>query len=209
MKRRSLIAGTAALALGGCGLSERPYLQRTQWPLLVTRPVSLPPRPGGRVLLVRAIRAAPGLGVRGLQTLRANGSMETGFYEEWLVPPAEAIENDLRLWMAASGLFSAVLAPGSRLAADLVMEGELTAFWADPAAQRARVALGIVLLNQSRVSDAVTIVLQRTFTADPPLGRTDAASIVAALRTGLADVLGQIEAATGAGIGQARVASTG
>ena len=44
-------------------------------------------------------------------------------------PPAQAVEDGLRQWLAATGLFGAVLAPGSRLAADLVLEGDLTAFW--------------------------------------------------------------------------------
>lgn len=194
MNRRTLLA-TLPLAFSGCGLSQRPYLERRQWPLIVRRPVALPPRPGGRVLLVRAIRAAPGLDVRGLQTMRADGSLAADFYEEWLVPPAEAIEDDLRQWLAASGAFSAVLAPGSRLPADQVLEGDLTAFWADLATMRARMTLGIVLLDQNRANGTVRIQTQQTFTSETPLAATDAPAVAAALRTAVSDVLGQIETA--------------
>src|SRR5205823_13414740 len=111
-------------ALAGCGLSERPYLKKRQWPLIVRRPRTEPPRRQGRVLLIRAIRAGPGLEARGLQSLQPDGSIKVDFYEEWAVPPAQAVEDNLRQWLAASGLFAAVLAPGSQLPADLVMEGD-------------------------------------------------------------------------------------
>ena len=139
VKRRAVLA--SLLGLGGCGLSQRPYLERRQWPLIVRRPTTEPARPRGRVLLVRTVRAGPGLEARGLQSLQPDGSVKVDFYEEWAVPPAQAVEDDLRQWLAASGLFAAVLAPGSRLPADLVLEGDLTAFWADVPAMRARASL--------------------------------------------------------------------
>ena len=87
MNRRALLL---PLLLAGCGLSERPYAERRQWPLIAPRPTALPPRPGGKVLEVRGFRAGPGLEARGLQSLDADGSIRTGFYEEWAVPPAQA-----------------------------------------------------------------------------------------------------------------------
>jgi cholesterol transport system auxiliary component len=197
VKRRAMLA--SLLGLGGCGLSQRPYLERRQWPLIVRRPTTEPARPRGRVLLVRTVRAGPGLEARGLQSLQPDGSVKVDFYEEWAVPPAQAVEDDLRQWLAASGLFAAVLAPGSRLPADLVMEGDLTAFWADLPAMRARATLGLVLLDQR--PNPVKVLIQRTFTADPGLSGTDPPAIVASLRTSLAQVFAQIEAAL-AGVAQ-------
>jgi ABC-type uncharacterized transport system auxiliary subunit len=184
-----------ALALAGCGLSERPYTEKRQWPLVVRRPSSLPAPQRGKVLLVRSIGAAPGLGVRGLQSLRADGSLDVDFYEEWSVSPAESVESDLRQWLADSGRFRAVVAPGSQLNADLVLEGTLTAFLANPPASTARVALGVVLLDER--PNPVKILMQRTFAAEQRLGSADPPGIVAALRAGLADVLHQVEDAVG------------
>ena len=82
-----------------------------------------PPNPRGRVLLVRDVRAGPGLEVRGLQWLQRDGSVHVDFYEQWAVPPAQAVEDDLRQWLADAGLFRAVVAPGSRLNADFVAGG--------------------------------------------------------------------------------------
>ena len=191
MNRRLALA--SLLALAGCGLSQRPYLERRQWPLIVRRPTTLPPRRRGRVLLVRTIRASPGLEARGLQTLEPDGSIHADFYEEWAVPPAQGVEDSLRRWLADSGLFAAVIAPGSQLSSDLVLEGELTAFWADLRARTARASLSIVLLDQR--PNPVRVLLQRTFTGMVPLPSTEPSAIAAALKTALADVLRQVEAA--------------
>ena len=194
MRRRMVLAG--ALALAGCGLSERPYAEKRQWPLVVRRPSSQPPAQRGKVLLVRTIGAAPGLGARGLQSLRPDGSLDVAYYEEWTVPPAESVESDLRQWLADSGRFRAVVAPGSRLNADLVLEGTLTAFLANPSAGTARVTLSVVLLDQR--PNPVKILMQRNFTAEERLASADPPAIVQALRAALADVLRQVEDAVAA-----------
>lgn len=190
MKRRALLT---ALLLAGCGLSERPYAERREWPLRVTRPDALPPRPRGAVLLVRAIRAAPGLGSRGLQTVLADGSIQTAFYEEWAVAPAEGVEDSLRRWLAASGLYAAVVAQGSRLETDLVLEGELQALWVDVRRGLARAAVAVTVIYQSH--GGARIMLQRSFTAEAPCANDQAPTMAAAQLAALADVFGQIEAA--------------
>jgi ABC-type uncharacterized transport system auxiliary subunit len=195
MRRRATLA--AFLALAGCGLSERPHIDKRIWPLAVRRPAAAPPARRGRVLLVRAVRAAPGLETRGVQSLQPDGSMRVDFYEEWAVPPADAMEADLRQWLADSGLFQAVLAPGSRLSPDLIAEPELLAFWADLPARQARCTLSVVLLDQ-RPNSATGVLMQRTFIAAVPLTATDARAIVESLRAALTDVLRQIESALSA-----------
>ncbi len=191
MRRRAVLAAT--LALAGCGLSERPYAEKRQWPLAASRPHALPPRTRGRVLLVRNIDAAPGLGARGLQSILPDGSLQIDFYEEWAVPPAQSVESELRRWLGASGLFAAVLAPGSRVPADLVLEGALTRFVADPGAGVARGAMTLVLIDQR--PNPVRVLLQQQITAEERLPQPGPAGSVAALRAVLADMLVQAEAA--------------
>jgi cholesterol transport system auxiliary component len=226
MRRRWLLGGMAGTALAtalgdsGCSvLPSQPYLQRRDWPLVVRRsedfsgmgpvvpgsPASVPVvsrpavRGGGLVLLVRTVQAGPGMEARGLQTLQQDGSLKTDFYEQWLVPPAEAVDDDLRRWLAESGLFAAVVAPGSRITADLVLEGELLALHADLASMTARVALALVLIDQRPGSARIgpgRIGLQRTAAAsvklegtDPPaLARAQLAAVAAMLRDAEADL---------------------
>lgn len=193
--RRALLALPGLL--GACSvLPQRAYEERRQWPLLAPRPTALPPRPGGKVLLVRTLGAGPGLEARGLRTLQPDGSVRAAAYEEWSVPPAEAVEDATRRWLADSGLFAAVLAPGSRLPADLVLEGELDALVAEAAPDartgRLRAAIGFVLLRQQAL--VTRALLQRTATAQRPLPDLQPATIAHAGGAALADLLAQIEA---------------
>lgn len=192
MRRRTWL--TLPLALSGCGgfLSERAYVPTREWPLLVTRPSVSPPPPDAPVLAVRSLRAAPGLEVRGLPTLQRDGSLTRAPYEQWLVPPGEGVEDALRRWLAASGLYSAVLAPGSRVIADQILEGELTALWIDKRDGLAHAGLGLVVLAGG---EQQRLVLQQTFAATAAASGAGAADAVAALHQALQRLFVEIEAA--------------
>ena len=165
MKRRLLLA---SLGLTSCSiLPQRPYLEKRDWPLEAHRDTTTAARPQAPVLLVRTLRAAPGQEGRGLRTLQPDGSVRADPYEAWSVPPAEAVEDQLRRWLAASGLFAAVLAPGSRARPDLVLEGELLTLIADPAQGVTRAALGVVLLDQRPAASRP--LLQSEIRAEAPL----------------------------------------
>ncbi len=196
--RRLLLGGAAALgsaaALGGCSLlPHAAYVRRTVWPLDVRRPVVLAPRAGGKVLLVRDLTPGPGLDQHGVQWLRADGSLHVDFYNQWAVPPAEGVSDDLRRWLVGSGLFAAVVGPDSGLAADLVLEGELTAFLGDPARRQARAARALGRIR-ARATPA-RVLMQRTVAAQAPRAAATPSGIVAALLAALREVLAGTERA--------------
>ena len=197
MNRRFLLAGMAML--GGCSvLPSVPYEQRREWPLAARRSAVVPPRAGGRVLLVRTTAAAPGLEARGLRWQLPDGSLHVDFYEQWAVPPAQAVDSALRQFLADSGLFAAVVGPGSRVPADLVLEPELTTLIADPGAHIARAALALVLLDQR--PGATRVLLQTTVTAQAPLAGEAAPELVAAMQAAVSQVLRAAERAIGAAV---------
>ena len=145
------------------------------------------------------MRAGPGLEARGLQWLQRDGSLHVDFYEQWAVPPAQAVEDDLRQWLADSGLFSAAVAPGSRVNADFVLEGELDVFVADLNAEVGRAALALVLLDQRQ--GATKVLLQRTETAEVKLTGTEPPAIAEAMKAAIAELLRRAEADIAAAIG--------
>jgi len=190
--RRAVLVGAAALA--ACSvLPARPYQERREWPLTV------PPPPGGaaagrQVLLLRGLGSGPGLDTRGLRTISPDGAETIANWEEWAVPPPQGVEDDVRQWLSASGLFAAVVSPGSELPASLVLEGELLALSADPATGTARVSLALVLLRRPRDVP----LLQRTFTGTARLQGQDGPALAAAMRAAIADMLPQIVTALSA-----------
>jgi cholesterol transport system auxiliary component len=197
MRRRLLLTGAAAL--GGCSLlSSVPYVQRRDWPLDAHRASTSPSPPRGRTLLVRTVRAGPGLDVRGLQWLQSDGSVHIDFYEQWAVQPAQAAEDGLRRWLADAGLFSAVVAPGSRLNVDFNLEGELNTFVADLKTGMARVALALVLMDQRPTP--IKVLLQKTESAEVRLTGSEPPAIADAMKAALAEVLRQSEADVAAAV---------
>lgn len=192
LPRRATLLGT--LALTGCSLlPSQPYAERRDWPLDVRRPAALPPRRGGKILLVRTLTAAPQLQDSGLQWLQRDGSVHVDYYERWAIPPGQAVDDDVRQWLAASGLFGAVLGPGSRMSADIVLEGELNTFMADLPEGTALAGVSLVLLDQH--ASATKVLMQRSFRAAVKLGGTDIPQIVEGLRMALRQVLEEIEGA--------------
>lgn len=193
MRRRAAVLGLPALLAGCTSILNRPYLPRQDWAIAVPPPAG-PRRRGSKVLLVRSVEAAPSLGDRGLKTLAPDGLMHTDFYNRWAVPPAEGVGAALRQYLAASGLFAAVLAPGSLASANLTLEAELMQLWVEPAAGRAVAALSIVLLATG--STTTHVLLQTTESAASPLApRGDPADQVEAQLAALAQVFRKTEAA--------------
>ena len=142
MKRRLILAFPFSVA--GCSvLPDRPFIESRRFVLDPRREGPSAERPRHAILL-RSMRAAPGLEQRGLRRLRADGRLEVAPYEEWMAPPAELAEQALRQWLVASGQFSAVTAPGSRLETALILETELLALEIGP--EGARAAMAVLLL---------------------------------------------------------------
>lgn len=194
MRRRVLLGG-AAWALAGCSvLPEHPYQERREWPLEVRRPTTAAAGPHAPTLLLRALRAGPGLDTRGLRTRLADGAERIDNWEEWAVPPPQGVEECLRQWLAASGLFSAVVMPGSQVIADFVLEGELVSFVGDQPAGVARAGLSLVLLRPSNTGRFLP-VLQRSLTGQAPLTGVGGRAVAASLQAALVSLLTEVEAA--------------
>lgn len=191
IRRRLTLAGLAGLA--GCSVLPQPkYVQQTQWPLGVRRPRQEPPRRGGKVLLVTDLGAAPGLDRVGLQWLEPNGTLHVDFYNQWAVPPAQGVTEDLRQWLQASGLFAAVLGQGSvGVVPDLTLQGQLSRFWAQLNTKTALATIDITLLN-SRASPS-KVLLQRSVPAEAPMPSDNVQGVANGLKAALAGVLTKIE----------------
>lgn len=144
--RRLLLS---APLLAGCSvLPDRPYVETLRFPLDPRREGAPRAGRGRRTLLVRTLRAGAGMDTRNLRTIRPDGTESLDFYAEWAAPPAEAAEQALRRWLLDSRLFAAILAPGSRVAPDFVLEGEITRLAALQGEGIARAELTLLLVDE-------------------------------------------------------------
>jgi hypothetical protein len=181
--------------LAGCSvLPDRPHVPVRRYDLNPQRPLRRAAPRGAGVLLLRHLRGVPGLQEVGLRRVRPDGGFEIAPYDEWLAPPADLAERALRGWLAASGLFAAVVAPGSRAEHTLTLEGQLTVLEADPVAGEARAAVAGVLLLERGLSSRVLLTFDVAGRA--PLARdADAPAEAAAMTAALADAFANLERA--------------
>lgn len=199
MNRRALIL--SALALPACSvLPDRPYQQTQRFVLAPERPAGSPPARRGPVLLLRTLRAAPGLDQRGLRILGARDEVTVDFWNEWTAPPADLVEEALRRWLLASGRFTAITAPGSRLRPELILEGEVTRLQAEPVLGIARASLSALLLADGTGESRVLGQFLADGAAPLPGGRradgkVPAGDAAAAMSAALGDALARLETA--------------
>ncbi|WP_458097531.1 hypothetical protein [Roseomonas sp. WA12] len=199
MRRRMVLAAGPLLAgaglLGACSVVNQSYVEPRRYTLSPRRPEGLPRRAGTKAVLMRLTGAAPGMDSRLLRSIRPDGTVAQEYYAEWTAPPAEAAEEALRRWVTDARIFSAVLAPGTRGDADLLLESELVALHVDLGRGVAVASMSAVLLRSSS-QFGTRVVAQFTENAsvpvppERPLGPdAQAAGMVAAL----AAVLGRLE----------------
>jgi ABC-type uncharacterized transport system auxiliary subunit len=195
LHRRALLLTVPFLASACSVLPERPYQEISRYALEPRRQGDGWRGKGRRLLLLRTLRAPPALDVRGLRSVRPDGTEEIDFYAEWIAPPAEAAEQALRRWLMDARLFAAVLAPGSRANADLVLEGELTRLVANRAKGQAEAELNFVLISEREASPRVLGQMLSSGTAVLPSGALRPDQSAAAMNAALGNAFGSLEQA--------------
>ncbi len=189
MKRRSIVA--APVMLAGCAslLPKQKYIPQVNWPLDPQPPASQPADPAGKVVLLRDLNAGPGMSNQGIQTLQADGSLSISYYNQWAVAPADAAAEVLANWLAASGAFSAVVSPGSRLTANLIVEGEFSELLSDLGAGEAKAVLTLVVIQS--VNGNTRPLAQQRIVGTAKLSGSDYPAQVAAQSAALANAMQQ------------------
>ncbi len=192
MKRRATLLAPLALTACGSLLPRQKYVPRINWPLEPAPPATLPAPANGPVLLVRDLVAAPGFDQQGLQTLQSDGSISADYYNLWAASPPQAVTQALINWCQASGVFSAVVSPGSRLTPNLILEGTLNELLADLGGNQARAVLSLIVIKPNISLGATALPLaQAQITGTAPLKGQTPEDQVEAERAALASALGQ------------------
>jgi len=193
MRRRALLLAVPVVA-AGCNPLAQPFPEKTMFVLDARRPERLPPNPRGRVLVVRSITPGPGAEQRGLVTRLPAGQQRIDFWNEFFAPPPALVQDQLRQWLADSGLFAAVVDPGTRASPTLALEPVLTALFADAAESPtvARVQMQTLILGLERSPPRV--IAQAEHDRRAQIASLAPATIVAGFNVVLAAIFAEIEA---------------
>jgi cholesterol transport system auxiliary component len=193
-RRRTLLLAAPALAAGCSNPLSQPFPEKNFFVLDVRRPQRLPPNPRGRVLVLRSVTAGPGAELRGIVTRFQGGQQRSDFWNEFFSPPPALIQDQLRQWLADSGLFSAVVDQGTRATPALALEPVLNAMFADAAETPpvARVQMQTLTLGLDRTPPRV--IAQADHDRRAQIASLAPATIVAGFNVVLAAIFADIEA---------------
>jgi cholesterol transport system auxiliary component len=193
-ERRALLLAAPALLSACANPLSQPSPEKTFFVLEARRPQRLPPNPRGRVLQLRTVAAGPGAELRGIVTRLPGGQQRADFWNEFFAAPPALIQDQLRQWLADSGLFAAVVDQGTRATPSLALEPVLNALFADAAETPpvARVQMQTLTLGLDRTPPRV--LAERQHDRRAPLPSLAPAAIVAGFNQALAAIFAEIEA---------------
>jgi hypothetical protein len=186
LSRRRALASALALTVAACGALSRPSPVKSTYLLEPPAPSNKSATPGAATLKVEAVAVAAPFRGRTLVYRESDLKYEADFYEEFLVSPATMIGEATASWLAATGIYRAVLPPSTSLVTDLYADLR------DPAHPASVLKIKFFLSSSAAASG--------TFVWNGELGsRIDVASrsadaLVRGFNTALSNVLDQLAA---------------
>jgi Uncharacterized protein conserved in bacteria len=183
------------LLLSGCLNLQVSPPQKQYYLLDIARPGEVPPPNNGPVLQVQGFRASPLFAGNSFVYQTGTLAWESDFYNAFFTSPAAIVTEQVRDWLAASGLFSFVLSASSGPQASYILEGQVSALYGDystPGAPKA--VMGIDLLLTQQRSAHVIPVFQRGYRKETGLDHGSPEDLVRGWSRALGQILTRFEA---------------
>ncbi len=194
--RRDLVANLGApvmiaLTLAGCAFTRPPPV-RQMFLLDPALPAAVAKTQDG-TLRVGIITVAGPFRDRSLVLRVGELRYETDYYDEFVTPPSPMLAETTSRALSQGRVFAQVAAPGTPAQADYVLDGFVSALYADhrtPGICKAVIAVTFYL-SQADAGNGVPF-WSKDYQRASPCRDTSAESFVGALNTGLAEILAEL-----------------
>lgn len=187
-----ILALTLALA-AGCGLKQS--APQRQYLMLLPPVQGCPAAPSRQgVVAVRDFSASPGFTGREFVYRLGENEWQSDYYRQFLSPPAQLLAQAARATLTRSGPYAVVLTPGVDAVAEVILDGQLTALYADfRKGQGEAVAAAQFFLLRATPQGGVPL-FQKAYEARIPLATRDFDGLSAAWNQALARILCDLNA---------------
>lgn len=191
--RRRALASAAALLVAGC---SQPAPLKSNFILEPARPAPAAGVARPATLRVETVAVAAPFQGRALVYREGELKYEADFYNQFLVYPAQMIGEAIAAWLAAAGLYHAVLPPSSTLGGDQSLDAFVSEFYGD-LRDGAKPAAVVTIKFYLTAAGAATgeFLWSGELRARRDVATRSAEAVVGGLNTALDDVLAQLSAA--------------
>jgi len=180
------------LLLAGC--MGRRYVEKRTFLLDVSRDGTVSTAERNVVLRVRTLRVSPRYEGKGFVYRMANFNYESDFYNEFFTSPDSMITEEVRQWLAESGLFQQVVDFSSPVNPTHILEGTVMNLYGDfSEGSQPGAVLGIQFSLIDDIAGRSEIVLQKSYRREVPIQGMPPAALVEAWNEALRKVLIDLE----------------
>lgn len=183
-----------ALALFLSGCMSRKYVERRSYALEVSRAEVASSSETEAVLRVRNFRVSPRYEGKRLVYRSEDGSYESDFYNEFLTSPDTMITEEVRQWLAGSGLFQQVVDFSGQIEPTHILEGTVTDLYGDfSEGSQPRAALQMEFFLIQEVSGRSRVIFQKRYRREAALKTDSPDAVVQGWNQALAYILAEFE----------------
>ena len=197
MKRLSLKLSRACLLLGvvlsGCVSLDRSYPEKHYFVLETSRTAKPLDAPANVVVEVADMQISPRYEGQSFIYRISDGGYESDFYNQFLIPPAALVTEEVRRGLAQGGISQYVISSSTQIQPSYRLDGTIDAIYGDfRSANTARAVLEIEFFLTKPAPEAAQVVMVKRYTKSAQLSGRTPEALVKGWNTALEEILSDL-----------------